>query len=285
MRKLAALTLLLALLLAACGGGGGETTAEPSAEATGGAEPSADASAAAGEEFTPLADGVLTVGTELPAPPFWIGDDYAAITGGYEYDLAGEIASRLGLESVEVVEMPFTGLVAGQECPCDFALAQVTITDERAEVVDFSAPYFDANQGVLVQTGTQVGSLEEARALQWGVQLNTTGQEFLTSTVQPETEPQVYNTVVDGFTALRAGQVDAFMLDTPIVLGEAAREDSGLEVVGQFETGEQYGAVLAKDDPNTAALDAVLAELEQDGVFDELGEEYFNDPASVPVLE
>lgn len=228
---------------------------------------------------------MLTVGTELPAPPFWEGDTYDSLTGGYEYDLAVEIADRLGLDSVEIIEMLFSGLVAGQPCPCDVDFSQVTITDDRAEVVSFTEPYFDANQGVLVQEGTQVGGAEEAKGLRWGAQLNTTGQEYLDSTIQPTSQPQIYNTVVDAFNALRSGQIDAMMLDTPIVLGEASQPDSGLEVVGQFETDEQYGGVVGLDDPDLGAIDAVLQELAEEGFLDELGAEYFNDPASVPVLD
>jgi polar amino acid transport system substrate-binding protein len=287
MRKLAALVLPLMIVLAACGDGEGtaEETEEATAPESGAtAEATEDESAAAEVEFTPMTEGVLTVGTELPAPPFWIGEDYESIEGGYEYDLATEIANRLGLDQVEVVEMPFTGLVAGQDCPCDVDFSQVTITDDRAEVVDFTTPYFDANQGVLVQEGTDFGdSEEELQGLQWGVQLNTTGAEYLTSTIQPSSEAQVYNTVVDLFTALRAGQVDAVMMDVPIVAGEANREGSGLEVVGQFETGEQYGGVLSKDDPNTEAISQIIEEMKADGFIEELANEYFQ-AESVPVL-
>lgn len=65
----------------------------------------------------PLEEGVLTVATQLPAPPFWIGDDYETIEGGYEVDIANEIANRLDLDEVVFVEMPFDGLVAGADCP------------------------------------------------------------------------------------------------------------------------------------------------------------------------
>jgi len=64
-----------------------------------------------------ITDGVLTVGTELPVPPFWIGEDYDSLTGGFEVDLANEIAKRLNLGTTKFVKMPFTGLVAGQQCP------------------------------------------------------------------------------------------------------------------------------------------------------------------------
>jgi polar amino acid transport system substrate-binding protein len=115
------------------------------------------------------------VGTELPVPPFWMGEDYDSLTGGFEVDLAKELAKRLNLANTKFVEMPFTGLVAGQQCPCDINFSQVTITEDRAKVVQFTEPYFDANQGILVKKGTKVSSLEEARQLKWGAQLNTTG--------------------------------------------------------------------------------------------------------------
>ncbi|HEV8163225.1 MAG TPA: transporter substrate-binding domain-containing protein [Actinomycetota bacterium] len=109
----------------------------------------------------------LAVGTELPAAPFWIGDDYDSLTGGFEVDLAKEIAKRLGLGDTRFVEMPFTELVAGQQCPCDIDFSQVTITPDRAKVVKFTEPYFDANQGILVKKGTKVTSLADAKHLKW----------------------------------------------------------------------------------------------------------------------
>lgn len=137
----------------------------------------------------------------------------------------------------------------------------------------------------MVSPGTQVPDVATAQGLQWGVQVNTTGAAYVTDEIGPEAEPQVYSTVVDLFAALRAEQIDAVMMDTPIVLGEAAREGSEFEVIGQFETGEQYGGVLTKDSPNTAAVSAVIDTLREEGFLEELGERYFNNPASVPVIE
>jgi len=131
------------------------------------------------------------VGTELPAPPFWIGDDYDSLTGGFEVDLAKEIAKRLGLGTTKFVEMPFTGLVAGQQCECDIDFSQVTITPDRAKVVQFTEPYFDANQGILVKKGTKVSSLDEAKGLKWGAQLNTTGAAYINDTLKPTTEARL----------------------------------------------------------------------------------------------
>ncbi|HJW62760.1 MAG TPA: transporter substrate-binding domain-containing protein, partial [Actinomycetes bacterium] len=131
MGKLVALAL--ALLLAACGGGDGRET--PEAGTTPGA---------AG--FQTRTAGVLTVATELPNPPFVLGDDVDHLEGGFEVDMVEEIADRLGVERVEWVGFPFTKLVAGSRCPCDFAVNGVSILPDRRQRVDFSSPYFTANQ-------------------------------------------------------------------------------------------------------------------------------------------
>jgi ABC-type amino acid transport substrate-binding protein len=233
-----------------------------------------------------VTDGTLTVGTELPAPPFWIGEDYDSLTGGFEVDLAKELAKRLGLGSTKFVEMPFTGLVAGQQCPCDIDFSQVTITDERAKVVKFTEPYFDANQGILVKQGTKVASMADAKGLRWGAQLNTTGAAYIADTIKPTSEAKLFNTTVDAFTALRAGQIDAVLLDTPIVLGAVKEKQvPGGEVVGQFETGEQYGAVVNKDSKNLEAFNQVIRQLKSEGFVDQLFKKYFADPVTVPVIK
>jgi len=232
-----------------------------------------------------ITDGTLTVGTELPAPPFWIGEDYNSLTGGFEVDLAKEIAKRLNLGTTKFVEMPFAGLVAGQKCPCDINFSQVTITPDRAKVAQFTEPYFDANQGILVKKGTKVGSLQEAKGLRWGAQINTTGAAYINDQIKPSSEAQIYNTTVDAFTALSAGQIDAVLLDTPIVVGAVkANQIPDGEVVGQFETGEKYGAVINKDSKNLAAFNQVITTLKSEGFIDQLYKKYFVDPTTVPVI-
>lgn len=237
-----------------------------------------------GANFKARVDGQLTVGTELPAPPFFEGDSYENLTGGFEYDLAQKLAKELGLAKATIVEMPFAGVVAGQECPCDLDLSQVTITAERAKVVDFTSPYFDADQGVLVKKGKTVKTLADTKALQWGAQVNTTGFDFIENTIKPAKKAQVYNTTVDAFNALDAGQIDAVLLDTPIVLGQA-KTSTQFEVVAQFKTGEQYGGIVKKGSPNLKAINAALAKLKSNGTLSTLLKKYFGtDPKNIPVI-
>jgi len=266
--------LVLAMLVALVGAGCGSD------------EPTDTGAQSGGTEVSGLiTDGTLTVGTELPAPPFWIGDDYDSLTGGFEVDLAKEIAKRLNLATTKFVEMPFAGLVAGQQCDCDINFSQVTITPDRAKVVQFTEPYFDANQGILVKKGTTVANLDEAKGLQWGGQINTTGVAYINDTIKPTKEARLFDRTVDAFAALSAGQIQAVLLDTPIVLGAVKEKQvPDGEVVGQFKTGEQYGAVVNKGSPNLNAFNQVIKTLKSEGYIDTLLQKYFSDQVSVPVI-
>ncbi|MGH9233767.1 MAG: ABC transporter substrate-binding protein [Acidimicrobiales bacterium] len=241
---------------------------------------------AAGDvSITPVTEDTLTVVTSLPAPGFWNGDDPSAITGGYEYDIAVALQERLGLSDLEVVNVSFDQLVAGQVGDFDVALSQVTITDEREQVVDFTEPYFESDQGVLVMAGTEVATVDDAKALQWGVQSGTTGADYIAQTLQPEQEAQVFQDLSAGFAALEAGQVDAFMMDTAIVLSQASESGGAEEVVAQFKTGEQYGGILPEGSENADAINTILEELEADGSLSDFATEWLGgDPSAIPVL-
>lgn len=273
-RKLSAVLLAGALVagLAACGDDDNTTT-----------ESTAASSGNAG--FTPVTDDTLTVVTSLPAPGFWNGDDPNAITGGYEYEIAKALQEGLGLGDLKVNNVSFDQLVAGQVGDFDVALSQVTITDERKQVVDFTEPYFESDQGVLVMAGTEVATVDDAKALQWGVQSGTTGLDYLNDVLKPEKEAQVFQDLAAGFAALEAGQLDAFMMDTAIVLAQAGESGGSEEVVAQFKTGEEYGGILPKGSANADAINAVLTELKDDGSLGKFAEEWLGgDPSTIPVL-
>ena len=269
--------LLTAALVAGLGACGDDDDTEAS-----------DATEPAGGDgdFSPVTDDTLTVVTSLPGPGFWNGDDPSDITGGYEYEIAVALQERLGLSELEIKNVSFDQLVAGQVGDFDVALSQVTITDERREVVDFTEPYFESDQGVLVAAGTEVETVEDAKALQWGVQSGTTGADYIADELQPDQEAQVFQDLAAGFAALQAGQVDAVMMDTAIVLAQASESGGSQEVVAQFKTGEQYGGILPKGSDNADAINAVIAELEADGSLSEFAEEWLGgDPSEIPVLE
>ena len=304
MRRLLPLfALLLALLVTACGGeddattpaagtGAGDATtaattggdATTTAEATTESTATDTASTAAGPTFETMNEGVLTVGIDLPNPTYFKGSDVDDPQGGFEVELVDEVARRLGIPEVDWVLFPFNGLVAGAPCPCDFSVGGVSIFPDRQEVVDFSAPYYTVNQAVLVRKGTAVPDAAAAKALQFGSQKDSSGLYYLETTLKPTKKPRVYPSTTAALLALSAGQVEAVILDANIVADEAAKKPN-LEVVGQFETEEQIGAVLRKGSPNTAVLSEVIEGMRSDGFLDQLVAEHFTAQAEVPVLK
>jgi polar amino acid transport system substrate-binding protein len=274
-RKLGAVLVASALFaaLAACGDDDSAETSETTEAAAG------------STNFTPVTDDTLTVVTNLPGPGFWNGDDPDNIDGGYEYEIAKALQEGLGMNDLKVENVSFDALVAGQVGDFDVALSQVTITDERKQVVDFTEPYYESDQGVLVMAGTKVDTVEDARALQWGVQSGTTGADYATNTLKPEKEPQVFQELSAAIAALEAEQVDAVMMDTAIVLAQAARSGGAEEVAAQFKTGEEYGGILPKGSTNADAINAILTELKDDGSLSDFAKQWLGgDPSAVPVL-
>jgi len=159
----------------------------------------------------------LRVTTSLPAPGFWQGDTIDEIDGGFEYELALAIADKLGYDGVKLKNVSFDALVAGRAKGFDFALSQVSITNERKKVVDFSVPYYRSDNGIMVNKGTEVPDAETARGLRWGVQTGTTQIDFLNKKLKVDQPPRTYQETTQMFAALQANQVDAVMTDNDMM--------------------------------------------------------------------
>src|SRR5256885_14329767 len=123
--------------------------------------------------------GKLIVGFDVPAPGFWNGRPTGTTIknpSGFEFALSQAIAKQLGISKVQYLRAPFGGLFSPAPKKYDFALEEVTITAQRAKVVSFSKPYFDANQGVLIRMGlTRPKSIADLKKLQLCAQASTTG--------------------------------------------------------------------------------------------------------------
>lgn len=286
-KNIIAVALAAGLVLAACGSdeSTSDTTAASGAETTAGGET---------VDCKPVKAGELTVVTSLPGPNFWgttaAEVDPDAISTGIEFDMATMIAEKCGLKMTFRNE-GFDAIVAGQIDPSsyDLVLSQVTITEDRAKVVDFSVGYFKSDQGLLVKKGTAAASWDDVKGLTIGVQASTTAEYYLTSGEVPGwqlDDVKVFPDLAAAYAALNAGQVDGVVIDTPINLGQAAQSDGALEVVAQFTTGEEYGAIFGKDNGKKAVFDPIIQGLIDDGTVNGLIAKYLGgDPSTVPVVE
>jgi polar amino acid transport system substrate-binding protein len=234
---------------------------------------------------SPAKAGQLTVAVSLPAPIWWNGDDPAAIKDGMEYCIAAEIAWRAGYDKLEVVNVGWDALIAGQTSGYDLAMSEISITDERKKVHDFSVSYFNSDIGVLARTDAPVDE-KSIKSAKVGVQQATTGAAFAQDKLGLA-DVQVYEQQGDMFTALRAGQIDVAMTDTSIVLAEEVAHPGKVAVIGQYKTGETYGAIYPKGNANNPIIDKIYQSMIDDGTMVKLGAKYLaaawgKDPASVP---
>ena len=317
MRKYAALAVAGVVLLGACGSDKKTNTAASTAASTAATTAASTAASTAGStsettaastaastagstasgntvDCKPVKAGVLSVVTSLPGPNFWgttnAEVDPDAIKSGIEFDLAKDIAAKCGLKMVFRNE-GFDALVAGQISAdtYDIALSQVTITADRAKVVDFSVGYFKSDQGLLVKAGTKVATWDDVKKLKIGVQASTTAEYYFTSGQKKGWTldgVKSYPDLSSAYAALNAGQVDGIVIDTPINLGQAANSGGKLAVVGQFKTGEEYGAIFGKGNGKKAIFDPILQGLIDDGTVNGLIAKYLGgDPTTVPFID
>ena len=231
-------------------------------------------------------EGVLTVATDKPAYPPWFEggpENYS----GFEGEVANEVAKRMDLPIEWVVE-PFNKSYAPGSKDYDFDINQITITPERERAVDFSDGYFDNSQGVLALKGSPAAdaeSISDLKDVKFGAVVGTTGLDFINETIQPSEEPKIYDTTNDAKSALKSGQVDAFVTDLVTTVYLRDFEIKNSVVVGQYPRNEQFGMLFEEGNPLVGCVNQVLAQMKEDGTLRKLEEKYLQQYLSVPTLK
>jgi polar amino acid transport system substrate-binding protein len=279
---LALLAVPLVLSLAACGDDDDDETSNGAATQT-----TAQEAECRKENLDLLKAGTLTIGTDKPAFPPYFEDDDPTNGRGFESAVAYAIARELGFakNEVEWTVVPFNSSYAPGPKRFDFDINQISITEKRAQRVDFSEPYFTAPQAVVARAGTDAAnatSLAELKDTKFGVQVGTTSLDALEERIQPNEDPQVFNDSNDTVRALKNERVEAIVVDLPTAFFLTAVEIEDGKIVGQFEApgGDDWGVVLEKDSSLTPCVDKAIVELREDGVLDRLQEQYMGGEAA-----
>lgn len=250
----------LAAVLAGCGSGGSGGGGAPAPAPEGGVE-----------LVNPAA---LTVCTSLPYEPFQFQDGAEIV--GFDVDMIDLVAERLGVPQ-EIVDTPFDNIQTGISFDtgvCDIGAAAMTITEDRDEDIDFSDPYFDATQALMVPPGSDITGAAQLPGRRLGVQNATTGAIYAEENFAG-TELVVFDDLGLLLTAVQTGEVDAAINDNAPLLDFAAKNE-GFTVTEEFDTGEQYGFGVRTG--NTALLEeinAAIAQAREDGTYDELFAQWF----------
>ena len=255
-----ALVLAIALVLTGCGGGGGG----------GGGE------GGGGEQ--------ITVASDIAYPPFEFEKNGKPV--GFDIDLMNEIAKRANLQ-VEYQNVTFDGIIPGLGNNLyDAAISAMTITKEREQKVDFSDPYFNADQSLMVQSDSPIKSLNDLGDPTVGVQLGTTGEIKAKEFKQQGKitgEIRTYDTITDAFAALENGQIDAVINDFPVSAYKANQSGGTLEIVQTFPTGEQYGIAFPQDSDLLPRVNKALEEIKKDGTYAKIYEKWLGQkPEKIP---
>ncbi|MCM3612163.1 transporter substrate-binding domain-containing protein [Planococcus sp. MERTA32b] len=263
MKKFSFLMMLLALMLfiAACGSDG-ESTSGGEGSGTEGGE---------GETYE--------VGIDTTYPPFEyeVDGEYT----GIDIDLINAIAEDQGF-NINFNPMDFGGIIpALQAGQLDIAIAGMSITDERKEVVDFSDPYFDAGLTLVVQAdNSDITSLEDLEGKTVAVKSGTTGAEFARENedeygyeiAQFEDSPSMFQEVSNG-------NADVLLEDYPVIAYAIAESGLDLKTAGDRLTGDQYGIAVLKGE-NADVLEKInagLQELRDSGEYDEILNKYISE--------
>ena len=263
------------LLLAACG-----KKADPTASAPA-SSPSAVASAPAAAPAR-----VYVVGTDAAYAPFESQNEKAEIVG-FDVEIVQAVAKKAGIE-VKFVNTPWEGIFnALGQGDRDMVVSAVTITAERKQTMDFSEPYFDAQQLIAVKESSKVAKFADLKKLKVGVQTGTTGDEAV-SKLMGKTNASIkrFESTPLALKELEAGGVDAVVADNGVIIHYVANNPGGKfkQVADKEFVPEQYGIALKKG--NAELLDKVnkgLAEVKADGTYAAIYKKYFGmDPVSIP---
>ncbi|WP_435973043.1 ABC transporter substrate-binding protein [Streptomyces sp. Qhu_M48] len=238
--------------------------------------------------------GQLTVATDSPAYAPWFEDNTPSNGKGFESAVAYAVAGELGFarDQVKWVVEPFAHSYAPGAKSFDFDINQISITPQRKKAVDFSASYYTANQAILTlgdskfAKASSLGAFKDARI---GVQVATTSYQAVLDQIKPSRRLSVFNTTKDEVNALKNGQIDAIVTDTPTVFYLAGAELDNGKIVGQFGyaggTPEEFGLLLPKGSGYTSCVDKALSTLKADGRLARITSQWLSASANVPELK
>ena len=239
---------------------------------------STDSSSDEKKGMTLIEDGKLTVVAELGFAPFEYMDEKTGEPVGFDVDVINAVAEKMGLTASYLPNQKFDTLVPiiKQGGKADVSIAAVTITDERMESVDFSEPYLDSNQAIVVAKGSSETeeTLNDA-SKQVVCQGGTTGDEWIGENL-PDAVRVPVDDVTAALTGVQTGLYQAMVVDLPVASYMLAQSFSDLEIVKEIPTGEQYGIAVSKDNPElTQAVNKALEDMKSDGTMKEIETKWF----------
>jgi polar amino acid transport system substrate-binding protein len=221
----------------------------------------------------------LTVGSDVPYPPFEEFGKTKTEFKGFDIELMETIADKIG-RTAEFKDTSFDTIFRDlAQGKFEAVASATTITDEREESVDFTNPYYlPSAQSIVVNKGeSDLKTAKDLEGLVVGVQQGTTGEEYVEEEIKTK-ELRTYPQGPDTIPALKAGTIDAVVIDRPVA-ERAIEEDEGIEISGGIETEEQYGFVVQQGDEELLdELNEALQEVIDSGEYETIYRKWFHKP-------
>jgi polar amino acid transport system substrate-binding protein len=224
---------------------------------------------------------VYVVGTDAAYAPFESQNEKGEIVG-FDIEVVQAAAKKAGVE-VKFVNTPWEGIFnALGQGDRDMVVSAVTITDERKQTMDFSEPYFDAQQLIAVKENSKVAKFADLKKLKVGVQTGTTGDEAVTKLLgKTSTNIKRFESTPLALKELESGGVDAVVADNGVVIHYVANNPGGkFKTVADKEfVPEQYGVAFKKGNTELQGkINQGLAAIKADGSYDQIYTKYFGAP-------
>ncbi|MFD2767736.1 transporter substrate-binding domain-containing protein [Micromonospora eburnea] len=254
--------------------------------------PNPPAAACTKDKMPTRTTGKLTIATDEPAYEPWFRGNKPDNGEGYEAAVAYAVAEKLGYarEDVTWTRVKFDAAIAPGPKTFDFDINQFSITDERKQAVDFSAPYYLVRQTVIALKSSKIAgknSLADLKNATLGAQVGTTSYQAITDVIKPTRKPQVFNNNDDAKKALQNGQLDGLVVDLPTAFYMTGAELTDATIVGQVpQVGapEAFGLLLDKDSPLTPCVNDAISQLTKAGTLTELQQKWLAQAAGAREL-
>ena len=221
----------------------------------------------------------VRVVTDPSFVPFEMMDEKTGEMIGFDMDIISEVANRAGFE-YDLQTMDFNGIIpALQTGNVDIAIAGITITEEREEIVDFSDPYYDSGLRIMVRANNDgVETIDDLEGLEIGTKIGSTSYDFLTRELDDNDGVTPYPGSSDMYMALMSRSIDAVFYDAPNVGYFAQTKGEGrVKTVGPLYEGQQYGIALKNGSEWVDEVNEALASMKEDGTYDEIYKKWFGE--------
>ena len=219
--------------------------------------------------------GKVVVGMSADYAPYefhYIDENGKDVIGGFDVDIANEIANSLGVELV-IQEMDFDALVAALPAgKIDLVISGMNPTEKRAKVVDFSEIYYNSQHGILVRSEDvdKYKTFADLEGVKVGTQLGST-QEQISRNEIPNADLQLLNNVNNLILELKAGKIDAIVMEKPVA--EMAVKSNPELAVGnpiyEEESGGNAVGIAKGNEELLAKINEVIKNLNDSGKMDE----------------